>query len=116
MEYDVAVDANTHVIDELNHVPIKVVNGATIYMSDVAQIHDGYTPQQNAVRQDGVRGALLTIMKAGDASTLDVVAGVKAALPGVMATVSPDLTCMSKNLPINPCLCAQPSAAFCAKV
>src|SRR5271154_3677598 len=91
MEYDVAVDANTRAIDELNHVPIKVVNGATIYMSDVAQIHDGYTPQQNAVRQDGVRGALLTIMKAGDASTLDVVAGVKAALPGVMATVSPDL-------------------------
>jgi multidrug efflux pump subunit AcrB len=91
MEYDVAVDANTRVIDELNHVPIKVVNGATIYMSDVAQIHDGYTPQQNAVRQDGVRGALLTIMKAGDASTLNVVAGVKAALPGVMATVSPDL-------------------------
>ena len=90
-EYDVAVDANTRVIDELNHVPIKVVNGATIYMSDVAQIHDGYTPQQNAVRQDGVRGALLTIMKAGNASTLDVVAGVKAALPGVMATVSPDL-------------------------
>jgi multidrug efflux pump subunit AcrB len=90
-EYDVAVDANSRVIDDLNHLPIKVVNGATIYMSDVAQVHDGYTPQQNAVRQDGVRGALLTIMKAGNASTLDVVAGVKAALPGVMATVSPDL-------------------------
>jgi multidrug efflux pump subunit AcrB len=90
-EYDVAVDANARVIDELNHLPIKVVNGATIYMSDVAQVHDGYIPQQNAVRQDGVRGALLTIMKAGNASTLDVVAGVKAALPGVMATVTPDL-------------------------
>jgi multidrug efflux pump subunit AcrB len=90
-EYDVAVDANSRVIDDLNHLPIKVVNGATIYMSDVAQIHDGYTPQQNAVRQDGVRGALLTIMKAGNASTLDVVAGIKAALAGVMATVSPDL-------------------------
>ena len=90
-EYDVAVDSNTRLIDELNHMPIKVVNGATIYMSDVAQIHDGYTPQQNAVRQEGVRGALLTIMKAGDASTLDVVKGVKDALPGVMATVSPDL-------------------------
>jgi multidrug efflux pump subunit AcrB len=59
-------------------------------LSDVAQVHDGYTPQQNAVRQDGVRGALLTIMKAGNASTLDVVAGVKAALPHVMAS-SPDL-------------------------
>ena len=90
-EYDVAVDANPRLIDDLNHLPIKVVNGATIYVSDVAQVHDGYTPQQNAVRQDGVRGALLTIMKAGSASTLDVVAGIKAALPRVMATVSPDL-------------------------
>jgi multidrug efflux pump subunit AcrB len=90
-EYAVAVDSNPRLIDELNHLPIKVVNGATIYLSDVAQTHDGYTPQQNAVRQDGVRGALLTIMKAGSASTLDVVRNVKAALPGVMATVTPDL-------------------------
>ena len=90
-EYDVAVDANPSTIDDLNHLPIKIVNGATIYVSDVAQVHDGYTPQQNAVRQDGVRGALLTIMKAGNASTLDVVAGIKAALPKVMATVTPDL-------------------------
>jgi len=90
-EYDVAVDSNPRLIDDLNHLPIKVVNGATIYLSDVAQVHDGYTPQQNAVRQDGVRGALLTVMKAGSASTLDVVRNVKAALPRVMATVSPDL-------------------------
>jgi multidrug efflux pump subunit AcrB len=90
-EYSVAVDANAHLIDDLNHLPVKIVNGATIYLSDVAQVHDGYTPQQNAVRQDGVRGALLTIMKAGNASTLDVVKGVKAALPHVMASVSPDL-------------------------
>jgi multidrug efflux pump subunit AcrB len=90
-EYSVAVDSNPRLIDDLNHLPIKVVNGATIYLSDVAQAHDGYTPQQNAVRQDGIKGALLTIMKAGSASTLDVVAGIKAALPGVMATVSPDL-------------------------
>ncbi len=91
VEYDVAVDVNPRLIDELNHLPIRVVNGATIYLNDVAQVHDGYTPQQNAVRQDGVRGALLTIMKAGNASTLDVVRNVKAALPRVMATVSPDL-------------------------
>ncbi len=90
-EYDVTVDANARLIDDLNHLPIKVVNGATIYVSDVAQVHDGYTPQQNAVRQDGVRGALLTIMKAGNASTLDVVRNIKAVLPKVMATVSPDL-------------------------
>ncbi len=93
-EYSVAVDTNAKLIDDLNHLPIKVVNGATIYLSDVAEVHDGYTPQQNAVRQDGVRGALLTIMKAGNASTLDVVKGVKAALPRVMAAVhvnAPDL-------------------------
>ncbi|HEY3763301.1 MAG TPA: efflux RND transporter permease subunit [Verrucomicrobiae bacterium] len=93
-EYSVAVDTNAKLIDDLNHLPIKVVNGATIYLSDVAEVHDGYTPQQNAVRQDGVRGALLTVMKAGNASTLDVVKGVKAALPGVMDSVhviNPDL-------------------------
>jgi multidrug efflux pump subunit AcrB len=54
-------------------------------------VHDGYIPQQNAVRQDGVRGALLTVMKAGSASTLDVVRDVKAALPSVMSTVTSDL-------------------------
>jgi multidrug efflux pump subunit AcrB len=90
-EYSVAVDANARLIDDLNHLPVKVVNGTTIYLSDVAQVHDGYTPQQNAVRQDGVRAALLTVMKAGNASTLDVVKGVKAALPHVMASQPPDL-------------------------
>ena len=72
------MDANTRLIDELNDLPIKVVNGATIYIRDVAQVQDGYMPQQNVVRKDGVRGALLTIMKAGDASTLDVVSRIKA--------------------------------------
>jgi multidrug efflux pump subunit AcrB len=90
-EYDVSVDVNARLIDDLNHLPIKVVNGATIYLSDVAQVHDGYTPQQNAVRQDGVRGALLTIMKTGSASTLDVVRNIKAIIPRVMSTVSSDL-------------------------
>ena len=56
-EYDVVVDANPRLIADLNHLPVKVVNGATIYVSDVAQVHDGYTPQQNAVRQDGQLGA-----------------------------------------------------------
>ena len=90
-EYGVVVDTNPRLIDEMNHLPIKVVNGATIYLNDVAQVHDGYTPQQNAVREDGVRGALLTIMKTGSASTLDVVANIKRILPRVMNTVTPDL-------------------------
>ncbi len=89
-EFSVAMDSNARMIDDLNHLPIKVVRGATIHLSDVAQVHDGYMPQKNSVRQDGVRGALLTIMKAGDASTLDVVKGVKAALPGAMAAQPPD--------------------------
>lgn len=90
-EYAVAVDTNARLIDDLNRLPIKVVNGATLYLNDVAQVHDGFNPQQNAVRLDGVRGTLLTIMKAGSASTLDVVKGVKAALARVMLTMPPDL-------------------------
>jgi multidrug efflux pump subunit AcrB len=90
-EYAVSVDANARMIDDLNNLPVKVINGTTVYIRDVAQVHDGYTPQQNAVREDGMRGALLTIMKAGNASTLDVVHDIKAALPGVLATVSSDL-------------------------
>lgn len=90
-EYAVSVDANARMINDLNNLPVKVVNGTTIYLRDVAQVHDGYQPQQNAVREDGVRGALLTIMKAGNASTLDVVKGIKAALPQVMKTVPADL-------------------------
>lgn len=90
-EFAVAVDANARMINDLNNLPVKVINGATVYIRDVAQVHDGFTPQQNAVREDGVRGALLTIMKAGNASTLDVVRGIKKTLPRVMATVSSDL-------------------------
>jgi multidrug efflux pump subunit AcrB len=87
-EYDIGVNATVGPIDDLNNLPVKVVNGATIRLSDVAQVHDGYNPQQNAVRLDGVRGALLTVMKSGAASTLDVVANAKAALPHAMATVT----------------------------
>ena len=90
-EYDIGVNVTVRLIEELNDLPVKVVNGATIYLRDVAQVHDGYTPQQNAVRQDGVRAALLTIMKAGSASTLDVVREAKAAMPGIMKTVTSDL-------------------------
>ena len=62
-------------MDELGNLPIKTVNGALICIRDVAQVRDGYKPQQNIVRNEGVRGALLTIYKTGAASTLDVVSG-----------------------------------------
>ena len=90
-EYDIGVNGTVGPIDDLNNLPVKVVNGATIRLRDVAQVHDGYNPQVNAVRLDGVRGALLTIMKSGAASTLDVVAHAKAALPRIMAGVTSDL-------------------------
>ncbi|HEY5481605.1 MAG TPA: efflux RND transporter permease subunit, partial [Verrucomicrobiae bacterium] len=71
--------------------PIRTVNGALIRVRDVAQVRDGYQPQQNIVRNDGVRGALLTIYKTGSASTLDVVSGVKRALPRVLRGLTADL-------------------------
>src|SRR6202000_2642670 len=60
-EYEIAVNSSVRLIDDLNQIPIKVVSAAQIQVKDVAQVHDGYNPQQNAVRQDGERGALLTI-------------------------------------------------------
>jgi multidrug efflux pump subunit AcrB len=90
-EYDVEVNTSPRVLDELNDLPIKTVNGATIYLRDVAQVRDGYQPQQNIVRQNGVRGALLTILKTGSASTLDVVRSVKAVMPSILSTLPPEL-------------------------
>lgn len=90
-EYDVELNSSPRVLDELNDLPIKTVNGATIYVREVAQIRDGYQPQQNVVRRDGVRGALLTILKSGAASTLQVVERVKAAMPGIVKGLPPGL-------------------------
>jgi len=67
------------------------VNGATVYLHDVAHVRDGYAVQQNIVRQDGQRGVLLSIQKAGNASTLAIVSAVRAALPKIAATLPPQL-------------------------
>ena len=69
-EYNVSLNTNPQVLAALNDLPIKTVNGAVIRVGDVAQVHDGYQPQQNVVRLDGVRGVLLTVLKSGAASTL----------------------------------------------
>jgi multidrug efflux pump subunit AcrB len=90
-EYDLEINSTTHTLDELNDMPVKRVNGATIYVRDVAQVRDGFAPQQNIVRRDGVRGTLLTILKGGAASTLDVVKGIKAALVPLKMTVPPEI-------------------------
>jgi multidrug efflux pump subunit AcrB len=90
-EYDVELNTSPKIIDELNHLPVKTSGGTTIFVRDVAQVRDGFQPQQNVVRKDGARGALLTVLKSGSASTLDVVAGIKAAMPRLKTTMPPDL-------------------------
>ncbi len=90
-EYDVSLNSNPTAISELNDLPIKTVNGAVIRVGDVAHVHDGYQPQQNVVRLDGVRGVLLTVLKTGLASTLSVVEGVKKTMPKILAGLPPEL-------------------------
>jgi multidrug efflux pump subunit AcrB len=86
-EYDVAMNASPRTVAELNDLPIKVVGNSTIYIRDVAHVRDGFAPQTNVVRQDGQRGTLVTILKAGTASTLDVVNGIRQLLPRVIPTL-----------------------------
>ncbi len=90
-EFDVELNTSPRILEELNQLPIKTVNGATIRIADVAQVRDGYQPQQNIVRQDGTRGVLLTVLKSGAASTLDVVSRVKAAMPRILGGLPPEL-------------------------
>ncbi|MHB8519553.1 MAG: efflux RND transporter permease subunit [Limisphaerales bacterium] len=90
-EYDVEVNTSPKILEELNQLPVKTVNGAVVYIRDVANVHDGFAPQQNVVRQDGKRGVLAMIYKAGAASTLDVVAHVREALPRILASLPPDV-------------------------
>ncbi len=80
-DYQVQINSSPDVIEALNDLPIKHVGGATIHIRDVAHVRDGYAVQTNIVNKDGERGSLLTILKAGGASTLDIVARVKAAMP-----------------------------------
>ena len=88
-EYTVELNDSPTRISELNDLPIKRVNGTVIYMHDVAWVHDGNPPQTNSVRVDGKHAVLMTIEKVGAASTLDIIAGVKALLPRVRDTLPP---------------------------
>ena len=90
---EVPIDLNVNPlrIDQLNDLPIKSVGGTVIHIGDVAQVRDGYMPQENIVRQDGVRSTLIQIFKSGSASTLSVAAGVKAAMAKILTTVTSDV-------------------------
>ena len=86
-EYDVSLNAAPRTVPELGDLPIKVVGNSTIYVRDVANVRDGFSVQTNIVRRDGRRGTLLTVLKAGDASTLDVVDNIRKAIPRVATTL-----------------------------
>lgn len=90
-EYTVRLNSSPNAVEALNDLPIRTVNGVLTRVRDVAQVRDGYAVQNNIVRRDGVRGALITVLKSGGASTIDVVNRVRAALPGVLATLPPAL-------------------------
>ncbi|MGB9458868.1 MAG: efflux RND transporter permease subunit [Bryobacteraceae bacterium] len=90
-EYDVDLNSSPTTVEAFNDFPIKVVNGSPVYIRDIGHVRDGFAPQTNIVRQDGSRAVLLTVLKAGNASTLAVVDGVRKLLPVVAATLPPEL-------------------------
>ena len=90
-DWNVALNASPVLLDKLNDLPVKKTNGTIIYLHDVAYVHQGSPPQTNLVRVNGSRAVLMTILKAGAASTLDVINGVKSLLPRVRESLPPGL-------------------------
>jgi multidrug efflux pump subunit AcrB len=90
-EYTVNLNDSPKAVKAFNDLPIKTVNGTVIYMRDVAYVHDGSPPQTNAVHVNGASAVLLTIVKAGATSTLDIINGVKSLLPSVAQTLPSSL-------------------------
>jgi multidrug efflux pump subunit AcrB len=90
-EYDVDLNSSPTRVQDINDLPIKAVNNTTIFIHDVAYVRDGYSPQTNIVLRDGQRGCLMTIMKVGQTSTLEIVKEVREALPAIAATLPKEL-------------------------
>ncbi|MDB6153937.1 MAG: AcrB/AcrD/AcrF family multidrug efflux protein [Chthoniobacteraceae bacterium] len=90
-EYNVRLNGSPLLFEALNDLPIKQVNGATVYMRDIGHVRDGFAVQTNIVTQNRVRSALLTVLKAANASTIDIIKRVKIALPAIEATLPPEL-------------------------
>jgi multidrug efflux pump subunit AcrB len=90
-QFIVGLDAMVPTVQALNDLPIRQVGGATVFVRDVAHVRDAWAVQQNVVRADGKRSVLLTIIKNGDASTLDVVKRVKAAMPDIQKAAPPGM-------------------------
>ncbi|MDR6397757.1 efflux RND transporter permease subunit [Herbaspirillum seropedicae] len=90
-EYSVKINGSPEAVAGLNELPVRTTNGATIYLKDVANVRDGFSPQTNVVRQDGARGVLLSILKNGGASTLDIVDNLRKLLPTAAQTLPEDI-------------------------
>jgi CzcA family heavy metal efflux pump len=86
-EYQVDMNGSPQTVAELSNLPIKTVNNSTVYIHDVANVRDGFTPQSNIVRVNGARASVLTVLRLGTASTLDVVSGIKERLPLIEASL-----------------------------
>jgi len=84
-EYDIATNSSPEILGDLNKIPIRYVNGAAVYVGDVALVHDGFNPQTNLVRRDGRHSALLPILSNGSASTLTVVSQARQLMPKILA-------------------------------
>jgi multidrug efflux pump subunit AcrB len=91
-EYDTAINASPRTVEELNGLPIKVGSDAVVYLRDVATVSDSYAPQTNIVRQNGRRGVLVSVLKAGTASTIDVVNGIRDVLTRAVQTLPSELS------------------------
>ena len=90
-EYAVETNSAPSVVADLNDLPIKTVNGAAIYIRDVAHVRDGFPPQTNIVRVNGSRAILMSIMKTGSSSTLDIIKGVQNVLANIKDQLPPEL-------------------------
>jgi len=90
-QYNVELNNTPETVEAFNDLPVKTVNGATIYMRDVAHVRDGAAPQQNVVHVDGHRSALMTVLKNGKTSTLAIISGIKGKLPNLQETLPPQL-------------------------
>ncbi|HZV99735.1 MAG TPA: efflux RND transporter permease subunit, partial [Methylophilaceae bacterium] len=96
-EYMIRLNNAPSAIEELNNLPVKVVNGATVYMRDVAFVRDGNAPQTNVVHVDGSRSVLMSVLKNGSTSTLDIVSGIKAKLEEIKPVLPENLVASPIN-------------------
>jgi multidrug efflux pump subunit AcrB len=91
LEYYIGVNASPKTVEEMNDLPIKANSGTVVYVRDVAHVRDGYPPQTNIARLEGRRAVLMTVLKSGTSSTLDVINAIKERLPGIRAIVPSSL-------------------------